>query len=84
MNQMAPTQPTPLAPETRLTVTLSAAAWNVVMAHLDEGPRRVVNAIWNDINAQLSLGAQQIQHMNNRDARVPREMAMTDTTPMEG
>ena len=63
---MAPTQPSPLAPETRLTVTLSAAAWNVVMAHLDEGPRRVVNAIWNDINAQLSLGAQQAQRPDAR------------------
>jgi hypothetical protein len=66
MNQMAPTQPMPISAETRLTVTLTAAAWNVVMAHLDEGPRRVVNAIWNDINAQLSLGAQQIQRADAR------------------
>lgn len=84
MNQIAPTQPTPLAPDTRLSVTLTAAAWNIVMAHLDEGPRRVVNTIFNDMNAQLALGVQQMQRASKRDARTPRETAMTDTTPMEG
>ena len=74
MNQMAPTQPQPLAPETRLTVTLPVAGWQVVMDMLDKGQRRHVNAIYNDMNAQLSLGAQEIQ-------RTSREMA---THPMEG
>lgn len=80
MNQMAPTQPAPLAPETRLTVTLAAAAWNVVMTQLAEGPYRGVVGIINDLNAQLSLSAEQVQRIGERDARTPRAMAEPQAT----
>jgi hypothetical protein len=41
------------APEQKLTVTLPAAAWNIVLAQVSEGPFRVVSQVLADMRQQL-------------------------------
>lgn len=46
-------QPRPMSPETPLTCTLTAQEWNVVLAALNELPRRVSDPVFAKLMAQL-------------------------------
>jgi hypothetical protein len=44
--------PPPLQPDEKLTIVLTAAEWNVVLAQLGEGPYRIVAPLLQKITAQ--------------------------------
>lgn len=50
-------QPPPIAPETPLTATLTAAEWNVVQAALGELPMKFVRRLSENLERQLYMQA---------------------------